>query len=65
MRWMSLIIISVCTNITIWVVTRSIYSCEFELCAPHVLILTHISESKISSATKMNCHLDKMNTEAF
>lgn len=56
-------VICVCINIRIWVVARSIYSCEFELCAPHVLIL--MSESKMSSAAKISSHLDKIDTEAF
>lgn len=63
MSWMCPMVISVCTNIGIWVVVRSIYSCEFELCAPHVLI--HMSESKLSSAAKMSCHFDQIYTEAF
>jgi len=63
MRWTCHVIIYVCTYIGIWVAVRGIYSCKFELCTPHALIL--MSESKISSTAKMSCHLYKIHTEAF
>jgi hypothetical protein len=59
MRWMGPMVICVCKNIRIWMVVRRIYSCEFELYAPHFLICLLMSESIISSAAKMNCQLDK------